>query len=75
MKRAKVGVIGCGPRAQSSTVRNILDIEAYELTACLLLAGIKSCATQVRAWGRGTAEHHCDPMRSPAVGRGPDACR
>ncbi|MDD5678746.1 MAG: Gfo/Idh/MocA family oxidoreductase [Kiritimatiellae bacterium] len=33
MKRTKVGVIGCGPRSQGSTIKNILNIKGYQLTA------------------------------------------
>ncbi|MDO9543474.1 MAG: Gfo/Idh/MocA family oxidoreductase [Kiritimatiellia bacterium] len=33
MKRTKVGVIGCGPRSQGSTIKNILNIKEYQLTA------------------------------------------
>lgn len=33
MKKTKVGVIGCGPRSQGSTIKNILNIAEYELVA------------------------------------------
>ena len=33
MKKTKVGIIGCGPRSQGSTIKNILNIAEYELVA------------------------------------------
>lgn len=33
MKKTKIGVIGCGPRSQGSTIKNILNIGEYELVA------------------------------------------
>jgi predicted dehydrogenase len=33
MKKIKTGIIGCGPRSQGSTMRNLLNIREYELVA------------------------------------------